>query len=609
MRRLSIAIALLACIALPAVAAGPDSNLAANDNGGGCYPQPLTGDLFSMLSLVNPEWAPVISTGLCNGGLNDGKSCTTDSDCADPMCTINCPVVPCVPIGTTPVLMHGTVNDVHGLIGGDFPGTHVTSDMVAELNLDAADSDRIATGNGGGLSLEWEAGAIPAFAWPGEGDRVVALGRWIFDCGHPDAIPGTCSTTTSQQCVANVDCTAPGCPSCVAGETCTGVTYRYSSEIHPPYAIASIHQGGGAVFSKRANARMYPVTRADVYISDFAGGAGDRCVLTHAASYLDLLSYGHQCFPLAQPVAAINSQNFVFDIPLPPRPVNGGGVRRKIIHYDRRADLPAGAKRARIVHVKRFLDAPQPYVEVTVKLMGRGAPNYLAETILYAWQRDRTPLTHVRVTLQSLVVNNPVRPATPISPRTCSSSSSTTSVPCSTDADCAATPLYPYCQGVGPVKGWYMDAEVNGNWQRFTNLDSVNAGDEIAENLVYDEYVPASSGLHIAAKGQSQECIDAMYGKPLAIDLLEQGLSKGANCILSAPRPIGTFDVTYPGPDFGAGSGGSTDYNIQSVGGNGGHCSTTTTTLCVGAADCPSGESCVITGGAFNLKYRIERIP
>jgi hypothetical protein len=45
-----------------------------------------------------------------------------------------------------------------------------------------------------------------------------------------------------------------------------------------------------------------------------------------------------------------------------------------------------------------------------------------------------------------------------------------------------------------------------------------------------------------------------------------------------------------------------------STGGEGGHCSTSTALLCTVDADCPSGESCVTTGGAFTLRYRVERL-
>ena len=51
------------------------------------------------------------------------------------------------------------------------------------------------------------------------------------------------------------------------------------------------------------------------------------------------------------------------------------------------------------------------------------------------------------------------------------------------------------------------------------------------------------------------------------------------------------------------------DYETVSSGGEGGSCSVTTANLCVVDADCPSGESCITTGGAVSLRYRIERIP
>lgn len=552
----------LAALAAPVGAAGPDSNLGADVNGGGCHPQPVTGDLFSQLLLVDPEWSPVI----------------------------NGPV-----IDSTPVLIHGTVVDVHGLLGGDFPSTHISSDMVAELDLDAADLDRRATGNGSHLAIEWEARALPPFAWPGEGDKTVALGRWIFDCGHPDAIPGACSTTTSQPCVANADCTAPGCPSCVTGETCNGTTYRYSSEVHPPHAIASIREGRGYKFRPNGSKPPIAVTRVDVYVNAFAGGAGDRCVLTHHADYFELLTV--ECYPLSDPVAQINAQDFSFDIPLPPPPVAGGGLKKKVIRYPK----SVGGRRAGI-SFKKFLDDPQPHLTATVRMTSPKQPTEFAGTILVGWAKDTTPLTHVRVTLQSLKVNNPVRSSTVISPKTCS----TANTACATNADC---PMGEFCLGIGQAKGWYLDSSVNGEWQSFVNLDDLDAGDEITENLVYDQYLAAGDDVHIVAQAKSQECIDLMYGKSLHQDLSEQGLGKGANCLFSASREAGVVDVAYAGPDFGGGVGGSTDYDTPSTGGQGGHCSMTTGTLCVGNGDCPLGETCAITGGSFNLKYRIERLP
>ena len=46
----------------------------------------------------------------------------------------------------------------------------------------------------------------------------------------------------------------------------------------------------------------------------------------------------------------------------------------------------------------------------------------------------------------------------------------------------------------------------------------------------------------------------------------------------------------------------------ESTGGEGGRCSITTDTLCVVNEDCPSGETCATTGGAFRLRYTIEKV-
>src|SRR5262249_52931371 len=163
------------------------------------HPTGIQPALLDMLTLINPEWAPVV-----NGQ-------TVDS---------------------APVLIHGLVQGMHGDTSGDFPSTHLRADVNHFLQLDAADADRLAPRNDHGLiHTEWEAGVYPAWAWAGEGDRVVALGRWIFDCGHTGAIAGQCSVSSSHQCVLDGDCRPPICASCGASETCVGTHYGYSSEL------------------------------------------------------------------------------------------------------------------------------------------------------------------------------------------------------------------------------------------------------------------------------------------------------------------------------------------------------------------------------------------
>jgi hypothetical protein len=559
---LVLALVFLTLTAGPVSAAPVSSDLAFSVNGGGCYPTGIAPGLFDMLNLVDPEWAPLIN----------GK--TVDS---------------------TPVVVHGTVDQMHGQVGGDFPATHVESDMVAELTLDPADADLAATGNGGAhLGLEWEVGAVPDWAWAGEGDRVVALGRYIFDCGHPDPVPGHCNATTGQACVITDDCPLL-CSTCSKHEACVGQHFGYESELHPPHAMAAIRDGRGGIPSDTVGAAAVPVVQADVYVSADGGGAGDRCILTHLSSSLGLLST--ECFPLAEPVAPINASNFVFDLPLPPRPAGGRFAWRLI-------SRPAPGGRAARLRVTRRLRAAAPYLRVKVLMRRRVRgefPTGFAGTIIGGWMNDPAPLTHVRVTVQAAVINNDLQLATPIAPKQCETSGN----PCDTAADCASGEA---CLGTGPVQGWFLQAAVNGEWQRLTGLDTATTGSVLAQDLVYDQYLPPDGGVRVVANGAARECVDTMYGKSLATDIAELGFTNGTTCLASTSHNAGTVDVSYAGPDFGAPTG-SADYETPGTGGEGGTCSLTTGTSCVVDADCPSGESCITTGGAFSLRYRIERVP
>ena len=600
-----IAFVLLALATVPAAAMPPDSDSAAAQNGGGCYPTGISPGLFDLLRLVDPEWAPVVS------------GMTVDS---------------------TPVYFHGTVDTFHGDTGGDFPATHVTSDAVFDITLDPADVDLAGTGNTPGmLGVEWEHGSLQPFAWPGVGDRVVALGRWIFDCGHQDSTPGNCSMTTGQACLLDSDC-----PS---GETCENEHFGYESELHPPQALASIRTGRGGLIRRDLTQPPAPATRADIFVSADGGGVGDRCILTHRDPPTALLNVN--CFPLAEPVAPINGQNFTFDLPLPPRPDGVRGVARRLVTYP----TPGGGPAAKL-RVRRRVFDPEPHLEVTVRMTRtvRGAlPTGFAGTIFAGWRRNSTPLTHVRVTVQAIDVHNPLKPVVPIAPKTCSA----TGPACSTDGDCtdperpsctflggtskvcqrpcdvtgdcrpptcASCGTSETCLGQGPVTDWAMQAALNGEWQRLTGLEDVTAPGAIAQSpsLVYDQYLRADGQVRIQAHGVSKECVDAILGKSLGSDLAQFGLTRGLDCLTSRGHTSfggsrsyfpGTIDETYPGPDFGAGMTGTMDYAVTSTGGDAGHCSLTTSMLCVYDEDCPSSESCTIVGGAYDLQYRIERLP
>ncbi len=296
-----------------------------NTGCGGCYPIGLNSGLLDLLPEVDPEWqgiGPMISGG-------------PDTS---------------LPPQSQPVTIHGTVALTKINEGGDFPGSHVGDDQNTFIQLDPSDNGFLATGNQSTVEcgpppgencnlveMELEFKRYPLFVWAGEGDRINAKGRWIFDCGHPDPEPvGGCTGLSSTQCVTDGDCCAAPTAGCLAacgggfcslatgvacsasspcglgqgtctGETCsnnsavsctantdcnfgtcdkTNLIFNYRSELHPPQGIA--------VLRNKSKGKT-PATQADVYISADGGGAGDLCTVTHLANASDVL-FAKSCF-------------------------------------------------------------------------------------------------------------------------------------------------------------------------------------------------------------------------------------------------------------------------------------------------------------------------
>lgn len=515
------------------------SDLAINTNGGGCYPTDVTERALAQIVLVNPEWAPVI------------RGSKIDAD---------------------PVLAHGTVVWSHGDTGGDYPATHVRSDANAAIKLDPDDVWLLASGNvegeEGTLELEWEAGAFPDWAWPSAGDRVVALGRWIFDCGHPGTRPRKCTKTAQQTCSVDQDCRAPACPSCGSDEICDREHYGYQSELHPPYAAATIRKGRGAIISSDPAAGPVPATRADVYVSPFGGAAGDRCILSHQQDTTDLI-FNTECFPLHEPVAKINATDFKFDVPLPRRPGSARAAWR-IDTKEAYGGIPAG------VAVTPHEGDPDPHLEVRVKLTERtpgGMPTGFSATIYAGWEQPPADLTHVRVTMNALRVINGLHAVPPV---------------------------------VRDVKLWRLQAGVNGEWREIQHLESVDSGDRIEQAIVWDHYLPPDGSIRIEANGSAAACIDTLFGKSLATSIRELGLNEGVRCLLTSARNPGVLDVSYEGPDFGAGPG-SHSYVAMGLSEEGSRCEESNRT-CTSDRQC-SGKRCIPMEGAFALEYTIERLP
>jgi hypothetical protein len=516
--------------AASAAAAQPlpvDSNVALSANGGGCFAPLITAsqtDLTTLIDVINPEWAPVLKG-------------------ANPM--------------SDPVLVHGTAVESH-VSKEDFPAAHVTFDQNTELTLDDADVRFLASGNTDHkLELEWETGSYPAWAWPGIGDRVVALGRWIFDCGHPDpSRPGLCSGTTSSFCLTSADC--------VGGAACDGAVFNYRSEMHPPQAVAVIRSGGGGrLHEEDGDGRAVPVTRADAFVSADGGGAGDACVVTHRPSAQAVL-FGPSCFPLRAPLAPLNARDFTFEVPLPQ--VRRG--RQPTLRFVSHSPVPsvAGLPPVAARYKAQFRGAPEPRFEVTVAMTEpvHGAlPTGFAGTFFAGWRNaPRSRLEHVRVTLDSVIVQNALKTPVP---------------------------------GLAPIDtppGWKMQVNVNGDWQEIPGLEQVSVPGTFRVAAVFDRILARDATLQIHADASSATCVDTLFAHSLLEDLIRFGftgnladgslgtaLAKGQLCLADRKElDAGEAEIEFVGPNFGA---RAAPYEITSQGEN---------------------------GPAYKLRFRIDRV-
>ncbi len=674
---------------------------------GGCYPVKQNAAVTDLLPEVNPEWQPigpmieggsdtslppqsqpmtvhgtVALTQINVGGdfpgshVGDDQNTFIQLDPADNgiLATGNQSVFECGPPFTAVVAQTapaGATVLVLKSLPPDFPTTgvvtlvgtspvNITYTLSSEtLNLSVplpstlgsvAQGTQIAVGgeNCGLIEMELEFGKYPLFAWAGEGDRITAEGRWIFDCGHPDPVPiGACSQTGTP-CIVDKECGANKC-------TNPAPTFNYRSEIHPPQAIAVIRE--------KSNGQT-PATQADVYISADGGGAGDACTLTHLPQSTDVLlkkscflnhcsvttsrscstdadcATGETCLifdaSLGGPIADINRTNFEFDMPLPKPPSDSATLQ-----IAKESFQPPGA-----IMPEPLFTPPTPplgptpvlhvVVPMSVPVQGQ-MPNVFAERIVASWKEDTTRLTHVQINFLNLSIRNPLKPLTPAVTRACTNpGGGLTTSACATNSDCAAgtcvtagTPCHSdrecpsktdSCSGQsvcvgGLVPGWELFAEVNGDWIEVSGLSNIGAqapftappfavpspaAQVIPLNAKFDEYVPSTGTIHIATTGHSLACSDAnLYGHNVKDSLRTFGLTVGATCLGESNPDPGRLDVTHAGPNFTVApagvscvppaQAGPTICTATSGFGDGGTCSSTKSRLCLVDDDCPAG--------------------
>jgi hypothetical protein len=94
-----------------------------------------------------------------------------------------------------PRVVEGRLDDSY-IATSDWPlkPWHTNYDWDMYLRVDPQYGDLLSVANDQGiLECEWDSEYLPSWAWPQRGQRVWIMGRWIYDCGHPNE-EGDCRT-------------------------------------------------------------------------------------------------------------------------------------------------------------------------------------------------------------------------------------------------------------------------------------------------------------------------------------------------------------------------------------------------------------------------------
>ena len=208
---------------------------------------------------------------------------------------------------------------------------------------------------------------IPPWVWPATGDRAIVDGYWIYDCGHAD----------------------PG----------------YRTEIHPAWMVTTLRnmmQSPMARGEKRQgwvsplgsdDASYSPVTNADVWISSFGGEAVED----------SLDEFGPNGEDWWQPV---NSRDYDFDIPAPPKPAGLPADAQPVIQIREPPGTywrPPGAVGPAFdqSNMTRFEQDGRTFVHVHIPFKDVPTSVYLlfAKTLVVGWDVPAPDVQHLRITV------------------------------------------------------------------------------------------------------------------------------------------------------------------------------------------------------------------
>ena len=268
----------------------------------------------------------------------------------------------------------------------DLPEGHTDFDLNFNLAVDPQYQDLLAgdpgaqTGNyapgeeQGDLHMEWETGAIPAWAWPTENDRIKMWGSWIWDCGHwglgfPDFF------TPSQ-----IPYNGP-----ITGERTEFHSFKF-------------------LVDTRANASTTASNETQTDVFGATGGriahAQEQCAHEHPAPP-DAGFFGPDYTACVQDPAmrrqTLNDRDYSFFVPAPPKPSPGAKLTYRIV------DRHVGLEPPEVV------TPATDGINVTVKWQGSAAQAY-GKTFYVGWSKKTAAPSHVRVTVNSIKVNRSLDP-------------------------------------------------------------------------------------------------------------------------------------------------------------------------------------------------------
>ncbi|MEA2429170.1 MAG: hypothetical protein QOF37_2798 [Thermoleophilaceae bacterium] len=414
----------------------------------------------------------------------------------------------------------------------DLPQSHFSYDLDSDVVPDPQYADLLAgtaqAGNGnysgdadkGKLHVEWESGAIPAYAWPSEGDRVKYWGHWVWDCGHwgqgiqveQDNPEGSVQGTGDYFLPGQFPALEPQSPEGLRGE---------QTELHPLEAVAV----------NRVSAWQSPSgeRETDVFMSDQGTHALAESRCAHDLSPpTPLAVYGPDftaCVNSGQhELQDLRGRSFQFHVPAPPRPSPGAQLAYREVDQ-----LKQGTQ----WYSEQVTERPDG-IDVTVTF-DQHAPTPLAygKSWFAGWDRGAAQPTHLKLTVKSITVVHSLDP----------------------------NPAR--LQQSGPPPGEYnLYLDVNGYWnfiggsppldtgpppQWAPALGAVRDGQVVPVNHAVDFFVPAGAPVRLDVSGR--ECDLPRMEPCFAHGEVSDGNDHPGQAIVSFPSSaasLGDHRVTSP---------------------------------------------------------------